>query len=303
MPYENRVTRAWQGPPQGLGLTWRQAPRELRVSGELKALWTAEAASPDFDDALAGPEGRHLRTVGFSHDRLNGLPVFWEGTHLDRAGAQVLVNTASHGLAAFREKLARQRADAVEREAAEAANREKRGAEDLALAIRAIAAAKESLRVHEWAWALADDVAEARRLIALPPEKLWRMHSDALIILVDRAQANVDRALAAMQVAYEPEAERAAIPDVQAAALEGCRLMTARDSDRASIHNKSGWGRTTTIRGHVLSSHKAFDTILASHALRALRTHRRQLPPELDVRLFGLNAEAWIAASADAAAA
>ncbi len=74
MPYENRVTRQWQGPPQGLGLTWRPAPRELHVSGELKALWTAEATTQDYDDALAGPEGRHLRTVGFSRDRRDDLP-------------------------------------------------------------------------------------------------------------------------------------------------------------------------------------------------------------------------------------
>jgi hypothetical protein len=303
MPYENRTTRNWQGPPQGLGLTWRPLPRELRVSGELKALWTAEATTQDYDDALAGPEGQHLRTVGFSRDRRDDLPVFWESTHLDRAAAQVLVNTARNGLQVYREKVARQRQEAAEREAQEAANRERRAAEDLDLATRAIAAARESLAKHEWAWALADDVTRAKRLILVPPDQLERRLSWALEMYVERAQANVDRAMAAMTVVYEPEAERAGLPDVQAAALEGCRLLSARDSDRASINNKMGWGRTTTVKGHVLAGHKAFDTILASHALRALRTHRRQLPRELDQRLFGLDAEAWIAASADAAAA
>ncbi|UIN36923.1 hypothetical protein [Methylobacterium oryzae] len=303
MPYENRVTRQWQGPPQGLGLTWRPVPRELHVSGELKALWTAEATTQDYDDALAGPEGWHLRTVGFSRDRRDDLPVFWESAHLDRPAAQVLVNTACNGLQAHRDKVARQRQEAAEREAFEAANRERQAAEDLDLATRAIAAAKESLRVHEWAWALQDDVARARRLIAIPPEQLERRLIWSLEMYVERAQANVDRAMAAMTVVYEPEAERASIPDVQIAALEGCRLLSARDADRASIHNKSGWGRTTTVKGHVLSSHETLDTVLTSHALRALRTHRRQLPRELDVRLFGLDAEAWIAASADAAAA
>ena len=297
MPYENRVTRQWQGPPQGLALTWRPAPRELRVSGVLKALWTAEAASPDFDDALAGPEGRHLRTVGYSRDRNNDLPVFWEADGYDRRAAQVIVNTASHGLTAYREK----RAEAAAREAQEAENKERQAAEDLANAIRAIAAAEESLRVHPWAWALADDVARARRLIAIAPEQMERRLIWSLEMYVERAQANVDRAMAAMTVVYDPEAERASIPDVQAAALEGCRLLSARDADRASINNKMGWGRTTTVKGHVLSSQKTLDTVLTSHALRALRTHRRQLPPELDVRLFGLGAAAWIAASADAA--
>ncbi|SFU51688.1 MULTISPECIES: hypothetical protein [unclassified Methylobacterium] len=298
MPYENRVTRAWQGPPQGLGLTWRPAPRELRVSGVLKALWTAEATTQDYDDALAGPEGRHLRTVGYSRDRNNDLPVFWEGAHLDRPAAQVLVNTASNGLKAFREKLARQHAEAAAREAQEAADRERQAAEDLDLATRAIAAARESLAKHEWAWALADDVTRAKRLVLIPPAQLERRLAWALEMYVERAEANISRAMASMTAVYEPEAERAAIEDVRIAALEGCRLLTARDSDRASVVNRAGWGRTTSVKGHVLAGHEAFDTILASHALRALRTHRRQLPADLDRRLFGLDGEAWIAASA-----
>lgn len=298
MPYETRTTERWQGPPEGLALTWKPAPRELRVSGELKALWTAEAASQDYDDALASQEGRHLRTVGYSYDRLSGLPVFWEESHLDRAAAQVLVNTAAVGLPAYREKLARQRADAAEREAFEAANRERQAAEDLDLATRAIAAARASLERHEWAWALADDVTRAKRLILIQPAQLERRLAWALEMYVERAQANIDRAMAAMTAIYEPEAERAAIEDVRIAALEGCRLLTARDSDRASVINRAGWGRTTSVKGHVLASHEAFDTILASHALRALRTHRRQLPRDLDVRLFGLDAAAWVAASA-----
>ncbi|WP_204320570.1 hypothetical protein, partial [Klebsiella pneumoniae] len=74
-----RTTRDWQGPPEGLGLEW-QPPRELRVSGVLKCLWTAEAPSQDYDDALAGPEGRHLKAIGFSHDRMrSGLSCLWEG--------------------------------------------------------------------------------------------------------------------------------------------------------------------------------------------------------------------------------
>ena len=303
MPYETRTTERWQGPPEGLGLTWRAAPRELRANGELKALWTADAASQDYDDALAGPEGRHMRVVGFSYDRMNGRPCFWEGLHLDRPAAQVLVNTAFHGLTAFREKVARQRADAAEREAFEAANREREAAEDLDLATRAIAAGRESLARHEWAWALADDVTRAKRLIAIPPAQLERRLAWVLEMYVERAQANIDRAMAAMTAIYEPESERAAIKDVQIAALEGCRLLTARDSDRASVVNRAGWGRTTSVKGHVLSSHETLDTVLASHALRALRTHRLQLPADLDQRLFGLNAEAWEAAGMAAAAA
>ncbi|WP_204310247.1 hypothetical protein, partial [Enterobacter cloacae] len=58
-----------------------------------------------------------------------------------------------------------------------------------------------------------------------------RYQSEHLLDLVVRAQANIDRAMRAMEIPYEPEAERAALPEVQAAAHEGCRLLTARDAD------------------------------------------------------------------------
>lgn len=277
----------WQGPPQGFGLEW-QPPRELMVSGVLKALWTAEAPSQDYDDALAGPEGRSLRNLGFSHDRLRGgLPCYWEGVHADPAQVACLVNTAIRGLDAYREKAARERVERAEREALAAAAVARRAAEDLALAQRAIAAARESLRTQAWAWAVRDDVETAERRIAREPAGLERYQSEHLLDLVKRAQDNVDRAMAAMQIPYEPEAERAALPEVQAAAHEACRLLTARDADRAGIRNKSGWGKTTSTRGHILAGLPALDATLASHALRALRVHRKQLSRDLELRVFG----------------
>ncbi|CAO4148337.1 hypothetical protein LPLAFNJD_LOCUS2674 [Methylorubrum aminovorans] len=290
----------WQGPPQGFGLEW-QPPRELMVSGVLKALWTAEAPSQDYDDALAGPEGRSLRNLGFSHDRLRGgLPCYWEGVHSDPRQVECIVNTALRGLDAYREKAARERAEKAERAAQAVAAAERRAAEDLALAERAIAAARESLRIQAWAWAVREDVKTAERHIARGPAGMERYQSEHLLDLVARAQANVDRALRAMEIPYEPEAERAADPAVQAAAHEGCRLLTARDADRAGVINKTGWGKTTTTRGHILAGLPALDVTLASHALRALRTHRRQLPPELDRQIFGLDLPDLLAAAAAA---
>ncbi|PIK73207.1 hypothetical protein CS379_09710, partial [Methylobacterium frigidaeris] len=239
------------------------------------------APSQDYDDALAGPEGRHLKAIGFSHDRMrSGLPCLWEGPDFNPDQAAALINTAIRELAAHREKLAREHAQA-------AAAAERRAAEDLAFAERAIAAARESLRTQAWAWAVRADVELAERRIARGLTGLERYQSEDLLDLVARAQANIDRAMAAMTVTYEPEAERAAMPDVQVAAHEGCRLLTTRDADRASVVNKSGWGRNSTVRGHVLAGLPVLDAVLASHALRALRTHRRQLPPELALRLFG----------------
>lgn len=277
----------WQGPPQGFGLAW-QPPRELKVGGVPKALWTAEALSQDYDDALAGPEGRSLRNVGFAYDRHRGnLPCYWEGVHSDPRQVECLVNTAVRGLDAYRAKAARERVERAEREVQAAAAVARRAAEDLALAERAIAAARESLRTQAWAWAVRDDVETAERRIARGPTGMERYQSEHLLDLVARAQANIDRALRAMEIPYEPEAERAALPEVQAAAHEGCKLLTARDADRAGIRNSSGWGKTTTTRGHILAGLPALDATLASHALRALRTHRKQLPRDLELAVFG----------------
>ncbi|WP_375275328.1 hypothetical protein [Methylorubrum thiocyanatum] len=290
----------WQGPPAGFGLQW-QPPREFRVSGVLKALWTAEAPSQDYDDALAGPEGRSLRNLGFSHDRLRGgLPCYWEGVHSDPRQVECIVNTAIRGLDAYRAKVARERAEKAEREAQAAVAVARRAAEDLALAERAIAAARESLRTQAWAWAVRDDVETAERRIARGPAGMERYQSEHLLDLVARAQANVDRALKAMEIPYEPEAERAALPEVQAAAHEGCRLLTTRDADRAGVRNQSGWGKTTTTRGHILAGLPALDATLASHALRALRTHRKQLPRDLELRVFGQEMTDLLAAAAAA---
>lgn len=285
MPETN--VSGWQGPPPGFGLTW-QVPRELKVGGVPKALWTAEAPSQDYDDALAGPEGRSLRNVGFAYDRHRGnLPCFWESVHTDRRQVECIVNTAVRGLDAYREKAARERVEKADREALAAAAVARRTAEDLALAERAIAAARESLRTQDWAWAVRDDVEMAERHIDRGPHGMERYQSEHLIDLVKRAQDNVDRALRAMEIPYEPEAERAALPEVQAAAHEACRLLTARDADRAGIRNKSGWGKTTSTRGHILADLPALDATLGSHALRALRTHRKQLPRDLELAVFG----------------
>ncbi|CAO4181122.1 Transposase [Methylorubrum populi] len=285
----------WQGPPAGFGLQW-QAPRELKVGGVPKALWTAEAPSQDYDDALAGPEGRSLRNVGFAYDRHRGnLPCFWEGVDHNPWQVECLVNTAVRGLDAYRAKAARERTERAEREALAAATVARRAAEDLALAERAIAAARESLRTQAWAWAVRDDVETAERRIARGPHGMERYQSEHLLDLVKRAKDNVDRAMAAMQIPYEPESERAADPAVQAAAHEGCRLLTARDADRAGIRNQSGWGKTTTTRGHILAGLPALDATLASHALRALRTHRKQLPRDLELRVFGHEMEDMLA--------
>ena len=67
-------------------------------------------------------------------------------------------------------------------------------------------ATRESLRTQGWAWAVRDDVELAERRIARGPAGLERYQSEHLLDLVVRAQANIDRAMRAMEIPYEPEA-------------------------------------------------------------------------------------------------
>ncbi|WP_298961469.1 hypothetical protein [uncultured Methylobacterium sp.] len=75
-------------------------------------------------------------------------------------------------------------------------------------------------------------------------------------------------------------------PVVSAAALEAVGYVSALDGDWALHRNKSGWGKPSSAVGHVLAAEDALDEIHASHALRILRIHRRQLPAALAARLF-----------------
>ncbi len=56
--------------------------------------------------------------------------------------------------------------------------------------------------------------------------------------------------------------------------LYGVRYITVLDSDRATVENGEGWGRTTTVLGHVLAGVEELTEAQATHALRILRIHR-----------------------------
>ena len=65
----------------------------------------------------------------------------------------------------------------------------------------------------------------------------------------------------------------------------GLRFMSSCDGDRARNANGIGWGKATSTGGHWLSSRDALTPEEAAHGLTLLRTHRRQLPRDLRVRL------------------
>ena len=281
----------WNGIPAGFeGIEWEyrgcfQTGRGLRRLHKGKA-WLREGC--DYRAAvLSQPE---LGKAGFTYDTENCgsrvLPVLWERRGLDLDAVGALIRDALAGLPDWRAEQAR--LEELDRQAV-AQMREEREAREEAIRTcpaRAVAAARESLATMEWAWARAADAARARELIA-HGDGITYPNAQRLEELVRRATANVERAAASLAVPYEPEMTLAVLPGVQAAALDACRVLTAMDADWASERNDAGWGKSHTVKGHVLAARESLDAAAASHALKALRRYRRQLPDELVNRVFG----------------
>lgn len=68
---------------------------------------------------------------------------------------------------------------------------------------------------------------------------------------------------------------------------EGCRFLSDRDQDHAAVRNRIGWSAAHSHVGHVLASMEVLGQAEASHALRAVYAHRKQLTPDLRLRIFG----------------
>ncbi|AWI87250.1 hypothetical protein C0214_02095 [Methylobacterium sp. DM1] len=148
-----------------------------------------------------------------------------------------------------------------------------------------LAAAEESLRTQRWAWTLRANVERAEAYLARG-ESLDLYAAKRLNELTRKATVTVRRALEAATVPHEPEVARASDSSVRAAAREGVAFMSRLDTDWSQDRNAEGWGRATTVMGHVLDTLPELTVSQASHALRVLRTHRRQLPADLAGRLF-----------------
>lgn len=268
------------GPPEAFDLTW--SIRKEIPDG--RVLYVAAESTPAFEQAwrVIGMEIRHLGfsvTEGRPGDGWTGSrPSFW----LSKSGwsvpawarYQALLPAAIARVAAYERMQARIKADwAADRAAKEA------------FIPNARAAARESLDARPWAWTKAENTAEAEALLAR--EDLDVAGARRLNKLTGNADGNVERARATAATASAAELSRAGDPIVREAAREAVALLTGRDIDRATTTNGEGWGRSTSILGHVLAGLGELDEAQASHALRILRTHRRQLPAELAVRVFG----------------
>lgn len=276
----NGGTPREQGPPPAWGIDWEYRALWQTERGP-RHVWWGRHDSERYAEALrAHPT---LRDHGFAREFIGSAshrPVFWEVPGYDRAAvAEECRHAVEVAVPAMRAAV---RAAAEAKKAAAAA-----AAEELRTRpARAVAAANESLALTPWAWARQSDVDAARGWLAAP-ERIDGMHAAMLLTMVSRAADNVTRAREALAIPFEPELALARVPGVAAAALRACRLLTERDADRASEWNRAGWGKTTTLRGHLLAAMEALDEAATTHALRALRRHRRQLPPELDAAVFG----------------
>ncbi|WP_244473117.1 hypothetical protein [Methylobacterium sp. Leaf100] len=152
------------------------------------------------------------------------------------------------------------------------------------LVARARDEATRSLKERGWSWARRIDVDEAQGLLQRPDLDV----ADAmrLLAMVKRAAANVLRSEDKVALLHPPEQNLAALPAVREAALAAVRLITADDQDRAMVQNDIGWSKSTTLDGHVLAALPELDVAQASHALRLLRVHHKQLPRAVVESLF-----------------
>ncbi|UYW28385.1 hypothetical protein OKC48_07680 [Methylorubrum extorquens] len=171
------------------------------------------------------------------------------------------------------------------REAEAARHQEEQRRRNAALIERCRAMAVESLATRPWAWARAELIEEAERLLAR--EDLTVTAAGRLGELATNAAVNVNRCLQRIATPHEPELALARDPAVRAAAAEALALVTARDQDRAQHRNGVEWSKTASLVGHVLTGLGELSETHATHAIRIPRLHPGQVPRALMARVLG----------------
>lgn len=265
-------------PPLSLGLAL--APGYTHhARGEDVPLWTASAATPAFLLALK-QRPADMRRAGYLHFHIGDLgmrPIWWP--------ARCVASPAE--LAALQADLDRLVVADAAAAQDDAARRAGRSAE-VAAADRAAAEAalpRLAALVAASSWQLGRALPEAAALVrdGLPDS----FSAARALTLIRNADGVRERAeIALRRLPPEGWLRLAESADVRVAALEGCRLLSALDEDRASRRNDAGWGQDDTSVGHLLAEREALSREETAHALRLLHHHRRQLPGELRERLF-----------------
>lgn len=265
-------------PPLTFGTEWRHVGIHRRYGHDLP-LWLAEPTQA-YIDAYKTLRGA-LIGAGFSwtdrgHKGSHLLPCWWDtGISIDAAALQEQVDSVIAAAATARDEKHRAYEERVAREVAE-----------IAPAAAVIRGHLDAL-IADRPWALGRHLGEARELLAM---ESWTRHGLACADRhLDRARGNIERA--AEHLGRIPPAQwfaRADDADVRAAALSACRILSALDTDWASERNGVGWSQASAWTGHTLAECEALDQGEAAHALALLFGHRRQLPDELNVLLFGV---------------
>lgn len=275
----NPTTRAAL-PPFDFGSPFTQTVHRNERAGTEKEVWIAPVTP--LATSAARLFTREIAAAGFEAGVYVRLPgargltlhtVWWP--HRCRASADELVDLGARVANIPRaEKEARARRAAAVAEA------------DAAYAARGRAGAPRLAEIVERApWQLGRLAGEAAEILKTP---LTDSSASRVVELIRVADGTVERVEARLRrIAPRDWRALAAHEDVQSAALEGCRLLSVLDGDRASKRNDSGWGADDTAVGHALSSNASLTEVEAAHALALLHHHRRQLRGELLARLFG----------------
>lgn len=264
-----------QALPAGvLALSWRRVS-EIRTRNGLRTLWTGEGETAAFARAYSADRDG-MRSAGFSWD--NNTPVCWEAVPAPE-DADVLAAVAA----------AESAADAIEagKAAARIAAVQQADRDWLAHRAereRAIARLKACLDGQPWAWTKRKQEWAVSLLKDRPSERDARL-ADELVDEVEFMIAEVIKRLGAVRI--EEWWDRAGDEGVRAAVLQACRLLSGLDEDRAAIRNNIGWSAAHSHTGHVVASLPELDQTQASHALRAVWAHRRQIGAELRAAIFG----------------
>ncbi|WP_018042963.1 hypothetical protein [Methylobacterium sp. 88A] len=276
MPHTTPLLPPYVHPPAWLGLQWQ--PGELLHTRRGPRYLSRAPRTPEFDEAI-DQEVICFWDLGLTREGREVL--FWQAPDHDLAAVQAAIDSIPAQVAAREAERAAAAAERRAREEAEAAAlREK----EAAFIAHARAEAEHSLKKRRWSWARRVDVDEAQGL--LDKSDFDAVDAKRLLTMVKRAAANVQRSEDKVALLHPPEQNLAALPVVRNAALAAVRLITADDQDRAMVQNNIGWSKSTTIDGHVLAALPSLDVAQASHALRLLRVHQKQLPRAVVERIF-----------------
>ncbi|MBI1689545.1 hypothetical protein [Methylorubrum sp. DB1722] len=266
-------------PPLALGLAFVPGYTH-HVRGEDVMLWTAPVASPAFLLALKR-EPLRMRRAGYLHFHIGDLgmrPVWWPARCVSSPAELASLQADLDRLVAEDAASAQDDAERRAGRVAEVAAADRAAAEAALPRLAAIA--------ERTPWQLGRALAEAAALVKDGiTDSFSAGRALALIRNADGVRSRAEVAL--RKLPPEGWLRLAESADVRAAALEGCRLLSALDEDRASRRNDAGWGQDDSGVGHLLAERSELSREETAHAARLLHHHRKQLPGDLRSRLFG----------------